>query len=234
MASKRGSMDKIAIFYHLFQAPTWEMMYNDQMSILIDTGLMDAAEFVHVGINGSTDPVYKNRKIQHHFNPNPEREETDTLRSLLEFSQNNDGYKILYFHTKGISYSSAAFSAPNPIVKCIYDWRKMMEYYAIKHWKDCISILDRFDAVGPLLRPAPRLHYSGGYWWSKPEYIRTLDHGLLDTPDRYDREFWIGSGPGMYANLHESGIVHYHSEYPESAWSPIPLELLAGEPPSGN
>jgi hypothetical protein len=222
-------MEKIGIFYHLWQGPTWETMFNDQMSILFDSGLLDAAEFVHVGINGEKEPIFKSEKIQYHFNQNPYREETDTMVSLLNFARKNNGYKLLYFHTKGLSFALRPMPPAEPFgnaIQYVYHWRKMMEYYAVFQWEDCIKILNKYDAVGPLFRLDPRPHYSGGFWWANSEYIDTLNHSLLESFNRFDKEFWIGSGSGAYANLHESGVNHYYQEYPEENWTDIPAELL--------
>ena len=52
---------KLAIFYHLYQTDTSAFIYQDQMHRLYTSGLVDAAEFIHIGISGQHELFSKPR-----------------------------------------------------------------------------------------------------------------------------------------------------------------------------
>jgi hypothetical protein len=201
---------KIAVFYHVYQAGSWQKIFNEQFGAIEQSGLLDAAEFVHLGINGTMQFNYP--KIKSVINPNQHMEETETLKSLLEFSKENPGYKVLYIHTKGANKNS----------KPIDDWRNLMNYFLIKKWKSCIELLDSNDAVGCNYSEDTFIgyypHFSGNFWWTTTDYINTLDHKFLETNRRLDREFWIGTGSGKLYSMHNSEINHYHYAYPRKKY----------------
>lgn len=202
----------IAIFYHVYQHDNWFNLFREQYSKLMLSGLGHKADHVHIGINGNEEieiPL-PNFEIKH--NNNPDLEETDTLKSLLAYAEDNDA-KILYMHTKGVSRPSQEVS----------DWRKMMEYFCIEKWQECVDLLDKHDAVGCNYQDDCYWgffpHFSGNFWWANSEYIRKLNHSYLDSDFRYHREFWIGSGNGDLYEIHNSGLEnHNHQRYPEEQY----------------
>lgn len=150
------------------------------------------------------------------------KEETNTLKWIRDYSKENPGDYLLYFHTKGISVYSPGTES----------WRRYMEYFVLENWKDCIARLkEGYDCCGVMWNTDTPIgmhpHFSGNFWWANTSYINTLDHKLLDSDWRYDREFWIGSGPGVKPfEFHNSGLNnkksliegkgHYDVEYPRS------------------
>jgi hypothetical protein len=201
---------KIAVFYHVYQAGNWRDVFNEQFGAIESSGLLDSAEFVHLGINGTE--LFNYNKVKSVINPNQHMEETETLKSLLDFSQNNSDYKVLYLHTKGV----------NKHIKLMDDWRKMMNYFCIERWEECVDLLDSYDAIGcnyfedTWLGHYP--HFSGNFWWSTTDYIKTLNHGYLETSRRWDREFWIGTGSGKMHEIYNSGVDHFQQRYPRSKY----------------
>jgi hypothetical protein len=152
---------------------------------------------------------------------------------------------IMYFHLKGITHANH---------QGLQDWRRYMEYWTIDRWRDCIELLDQgYDTCGTNyihgnflgvdLKTRNWQHYSGGFWWARASYIRTLRR--LPHPDsyvmgsvsdytgytidrntyRFDHEAWIASGPPRWSEVHSSpgGMSgypgwHYHHTYPESKY----------------
>ena len=47
--------DNLAIFYHLYQNEFSGLIYQQQMHRLHTSGLMDACEFIHIGIVGEAE-----------------------------------------------------------------------------------------------------------------------------------------------------------------------------------
>ena len=69
-------------------------------------------------------------------------------------------------------------------------------------------------------------HYSGGFWWAKSNYVAGLSDEYLDHPNRYWREFWIGTGDPVVSNLWESHFkivqirqCHYTQPYDKKLYS---------------
>lgn len=204
---------KIAVFYHIYQYGPWEQIFNDQWSLISDSNLLHAADLIHIGINGSIFGESGNPHIRVKFNPNPEKEESDTLKDLALFAKDNPEYKILYIHTKGASNYT----------KNINDWRNLMNYFCIDQWRYCVKLLNSYDAVGCNLLDYPdndilRPHFSGNFWWANAEYINKLDYGHLVHPNRFAREFWIGTAHGNLYEIHNSGVNHYDERYPREMY----------------
>jgi hypothetical protein len=207
---------KIAVFYHVYQAGNWQEIFNEQFGAIEQSGLLDEAEFVHLGINGTMQFNYP--KVNSLINPNQHMEETETLKSLLNFSKENPGYKVLYIHTKGV----------NKNLQLMDDWRRMMNYFCIERWEEVVPLLDKYDAVGcnyfedTWLGHYP--HFSGNFWWSNTDYIVNLDHSFLETSRRWDREFWIGTGSGTMHEIFNSEVDHFQQKYPRSKYINKPIK----------
>jgi hypothetical protein len=208
-----GRIMKIAVFYHIYQYGPWEAIFNDQWKAISESNLLHAADLIHIGINGKIFGESGNPHIKVRFNPNPQMEESDTLKDLSSFALNNPEYKILYIHTKGASNYT----------KNVNDWRNMMNYFCIEEWRDCVKLLNEYDAVGcNILTDAAvdiaQPHFSGNFWWANAEYISKLDYSYLNHPNRLAREFWIGTGNGNMYEIHNSGVNHYDERYPREMY----------------
>ena len=203
-----NSAAKIAVFYHVYQHGDWVQLVNEQLELLQLSGLYDACSFIHVGINGDQAFPFKGNKIKVEYNPAPWLEETPTLNALRVFCEQNENWKILYFHTKGLTQKSLETT----------DWRKVMEYFCIERWPDCIEKLNDHDTVGCLYVDTcylgPYRYYGGNFWWSNSEYVRQLKHEYLQGGIRQNREFWIGTGNGSMYSFLNTDLNHYISRFP--------------------
>jgi hypothetical protein len=138
--------------------------------------------------------------------------EFPTINKLLQFSQYNPNYNILYLHTKGILHDDNN--------KCINDWIDMMVYFLINNYETCISKLHNgFQVVGcnhNLWNARP--HFSGNFWWASSNYLKNIP--LLKSDDsnnfnnRWDAEFWIYQNKPKIFEMHNSRTCHYTNEYP--------------------
>ncbi len=189
---------KIAIFYHIGQVGMGAFIYQSQIHRLYTSGLIEAANYIHFGVNGDKELFDVPDKAIVKTNTNW-KEETDTLVSLKNFAQENPDYKILYFHTKGSSKETLQSQS----------WRLMMEYFVIDRWKECVDYLNDYDCVGQTWlilgdtiwgngETTPNTdnvgHYPGNFWWANASHINRLNDKYLESNYRLDREFWIGSG----------------------------------------
>lgn len=199
----------------------------EQVALLKNTGLMDAAEKViictHYNEN-SFEPLKEFLKYQKnidykHFEPEYQQWfEYTTCLQLKEDSKQSDFY-ALYIHNKG-SYTR---TYPN------YLWRKYMEYFCIERWKDCVEKMDEgYETCGAGYMKEeenipPYNFYAGNFFWAKSNYINRCKD--LKTPPevnfnsqfegqdnlRYDLEYWHGSGKPKWFDLHPGEIRRWYS-----------------------
>lgn len=135
--------------------------------------------------------------------------EKPTLNLLRIFSKLNRGARVLYLHTKGVSYSP-----PHPFIA---DWRNYMLYHLVENHRHCMELLGEWDTAGcNLLEQGPR-HYSGNFWWANSDYLAQLPP--IESDDRHGCEFWLLGRDSVRAfSLHNSGINHYRQPYPREAY----------------
>jgi hypothetical protein len=157
------------------------------------------------------DKYTDSRIVIRHESDSPAEFELPTLRRISEFSRSNPSAKILYLHTKGVSYTKE-----DPWYSNVEDWIKYMLYFACKV-PTCLDLLDSYDTLGCNHSEAPHPHYSGNVWWANAKYINTLS---LDTlTDKASAEWWILSGTAKPYTLNNSCINHYHEPYPKEKYS---------------
>jgi len=198
---------KLAIFYHISQIGLGAFYYQQQVHRLHTSGLISQASHIHFGVNGDQEifNVPEKAVIKRNYNW---KEETETLISLKNFCKENQDYKVLYFHMKGLTHQCMNGES----------WRLMMEYFVIDRWKECVEYLNEYDAVGSNLKilgpttwsdgtqtweKAGTQHFAGNFWWANASYVNTLDNQFLESNFRLDREFWIGSGDGKMKSLYQ-------------------------------
>jgi len=198
---------KLAIFYHIGQIGIGAFVYINQVHKLHTSGLIKEVSHIHFGVNGNQElfNVPENTKVVYNQN---HKEETETLMSLRDFCKHNPDYKVLYFHTKGVSKESMNAES----------WRLMMEYFVIDKWKECVEYLNDYDVVGSNLKilgpttwsdgtqtweKAGTQHFVGNFWWANASYVNTLNDEFLKSDFRLDREFWIGTGNGKMKSLYQ-------------------------------
>ena len=198
---------KIAIFYHIAQMGLGAFVYINQVHRLYTSGLIKGASHIHFGVNGNQELFNVPNNTEVVYNQN-HKEETETLMSLRDFCKHNPDYKVLYFHTKGVSKESMNAES----------WRLMMEYFVIDRWKECVECLNDYDVVGSNLKvlgpttwsdgtqtweKAGTQHFVGNFWWANASYVNTLNDEFLNSDFRLDREFWIGTGNGKMKSLYQ-------------------------------
>lgn len=198
---------KLAIFYHISQIGLGAFYYQSQIHRLYTSGLIKEASHIHFGVNGDQElfNVLESAVVVRNQNW---KEETETLISLRDFCKQNEDYKVLYFHMKGLTHQCMNGES----------WRLMMEYFLIDKWKECVKYLNEYDAVGSNLKilgpttwsdgtqtweKAGTQHFVGNFWWANASYVNTLDDSFLTSDFRLDREFWIGTGNGKMKSLYQ-------------------------------
>jgi hypothetical protein len=227
-------MKKIIVAYHAYAHGDFIPLLDEQFKLVVTSGLYDACDKLYIGVTAANTTVLE--KAKEWFNDKedekveivfyPENNEIlDTLRYVKDYSIENPGDYVLFFHSKGITRQEG---------KPVEDWRRYMEYFNITRWKYCVEKLEEgYDCCGVLWNPDTGYgwypHFSGCFWWATTDYINTLDHSYLDENRwRFDQEFWIGTSPNVrefefhnshlndkenFINKYEN---HYSKEYPRN------------------
>lgn len=213
------------IYYHaLLWGDQWKTLVQHHMLKLHTSNLLDAMESMTIGVAAFNDDDFRwmrdlwsdFRKVSiiRHDQSVINREERATLLLMKEWcdSHNTDS-PILYFHTKGLTRSGYNIDL----------WRMFMEHHNIDKWRLAASLLSKeWVTYGVNLRNDTRqlfgddyYHYSGNFWWARSSYIKKLKKDFLLGSNRWEGEFWIGTGgvPQSMYNYMDSGVDHYDNEY---------------------
>lgn len=196
---------KIAVFWHgrMFGGnppvsnEAHEIM-EEQMGLLIASGLYDASNLLVIGLNQNESPVTvvpPGARII--FHGNNAQSELPTLGYLQDWLPGHEDWYVCYWHAKGARHGHDLLNMT---------WRRCMERAVISNWRKCIQDLDRgADTVGahwltrerfgPMVN---RFFWGGNFWWAKASFLKQLP-ALMRQPrdynDFYEAELWIGTGP---------------------------------------
>lgn len=223
--------NKIAVFYTIGQVNNWEEeFYLPQLNRIQNSDFYPEIEFIDINVVENHYPLpfisdktrnivygksYKNNTLNWH-------------KHIYNFCLKNPGYKILQFHSLGVSYDQDDEYKKNKL-----NFRNYLETINIDKGNYCIELLNHYDLVGTDLRQkavfyngidalsegaeekaikfhAP--HFQGGFWWSTSEYISSLDLSFLNQNVVYQRylpELWIGSNNPKIYNFYSSNQNHY-------------------------
>ena len=179
---------------------------NDILDEIVDK--INKMEFDHIfiiNIGNKINKVYGENVNIIEYSENINLFEIPTINIIHSFCVRNPESKVLYLHTKGVSYQTV----PQQVV----DWRNMMLYFLINN--NCIKLLEKHDIVGCNYLENPHPHFSGNFWWTRASHVNKLKP--IETAVKHDAEWWIfsdnKSNPSYYS-LHNSGVNHYHELYP--------------------
>ena len=227
---------KIYVYYHIALLNNWESIVREQCSRIIFSGLYERLERVKCyaidpnGCNGE-----KCRSLLKRYGKkfilegvSKEGDEWFTLKNLQYGLADDD--RVLYIHSKGVTrYNTTTYTMNarefeiSNLYENISEWRDLMEFYLIKNYEKCLTILDNnFDTVGINYCNNPK-HYSGNFWWATGKYLRTLSY---ETPAN---ENWVLENNGKSISLFQSPLIgygHYFASFPLSMVSDIPADPI--------
>lgn len=204
-------------FYHIGSMGRWQSIYENQVQLLKNSGLLDITENVYIGVSGPMPEIdlFPKAKIIVH-NEKLEEGENQTLRKMYEMCQTIEPCKIWYIHTKGASRKT---------VDNTDSWRKYLEYFVITKHKNCIEALDEYDACGAEWRKQhDRSLFVGNFWWANSSYIKSLENiltGHLPTGsgERHHAEYnFISKNNPKVKNFFDSKINLYDERLDPSVY----------------
>ena len=146
-----------------------------------------------------------------HSSDDSQQFELPTLRLIHELSLISPKTKVLYLHTKGISYPKEDHRYLPGL-----DWIKYMLHFICEKSENCLELLDSHDVVGCNYGDQPKPHFSGNFWWATTDYLKTLS--LTQLTDKMSAEWWLLSGSPRIHVLYSSGINHFLEAYPSDKY----------------
>jgi hypothetical protein len=169
-----------ALFYHIWcpSLPVCRFLVDEQLKRIFRSGLPNNADVIAC-ISGAHHNEIRNFISQYPWVTVAKSTEDEsqfeglTLERLHAHCRDNpslDG--VGYVHTKGIRFFST--DCDDTTFKAVNSWRHFLEWGVIDRWKDAVTQLSGFDAVGVNYRRSPWPHFSGNFWWTSPRYVRTL------------------------------------------------------------
>lgn len=209
---------RIAVFFHgllflgdppQFQPQALDII-TEQMWLLITSGLEDAAEEIHVGMNGGTETAELAQLI---FPPKATiayhglqcRNEVRTILMLEQWLPGHEDWYVLWFHAKGCSHP------PGDPLRT--SWRQCSMKHLVENWRNCVAAMDAgHDAAGthwmcPPQTPPTQYIFAGNMYWCKASFLATLpsimqrarikESGIDSIESRYEPEVILGNGPRL-------------------------------------
>lgn len=221
-------IDKIAIFYHIYQVNHWAQLFEQQIVALQQSGVYDAASYIHFGINGDEPLPFNLVKVNKVKRNSRTDLESDTLADLFKFCVKNPDYKVLYIHSKGVTW------VDHELKVNVDSWIRYLNYFNVTRWKDCVDLLNDYDCVGTEWETEAHIsdekvvspHYAGNFWWANASYINQLDPGYLYVNNGWQRwqgEFWIGTGDPNHYNYYTSNVNKYLVFLPPELYENLPI-----------
>ena len=212
---------KIYIYIHICCINNWKSVFDKLLYIIKDSGLYDKTVEIRCGVLSQTieaDIEYiksGNDKIKIiGYSNNLQLYEVPTINTVFENSRSSEPTLtetkeptyVLYLHTKGVK---------NPENVYINDWVNYLSHFNIKKHEDCINKLNEgYDAVGVNLQYLPKTHFSGNFWWSRFDHIKSLQN--CGYTYYVEPEMWICQRiDGKYFSLFNSNKNHYNDRWEE-------------------
>lgn len=226
----------------------WKKLFNEQMNLLKVSGLYEHITFIDIFVKG-TNPIPleelpdklnnitylgdleedrpSNRKLYRAYNYIQQR--------MWTFSNANPEYKILFFHSIGVSH------VDENVCRRSKQFRDYMSTFLINYWRECVRILNHYDCAGTeymknavfrneeIWLDLP--HYQGFFWWATANYIKRLDPCYFYQDVEWQPwlcEMWIGTGsaagkPKAY-NFHNTWKNRYFHDL-----DPIPYDDIINQ-----
>lgn len=195
----------------------------EQMRDLKESGLLDAASELHVGLNGGQESEFlaqsifpEKAKVKYHGLQS--RSENLTLVMIEERMKSIEGEAfVLYEHQKGSSHAQGSdygtFAGK---------WRIRMMHYLVSNWRYCVRDLGTYDAVGCHWLTGQgwdhsQHYFAGNCWFARASFLKTLPSifkreriktsGIDSLESRYEAEVWIGNGRMPFIKSYYDGAI---------------------------
>ena len=226
-------MKPIAIFFHgLFfmgeppvHLPNAGCIIANQIVQMIDSGLWDAAEQIHFGINGGVESqtvakVIIPAKAGIVYHGLASKAENPTIIMIEAWAKTHPGWNVLYIHAKGATH--APRSAYGETVS--KPWREGMMKDLVVNWRTCVADLDAGNDVvcshfmweqgWDKSQHIP----AGNFLWTTSDFVAKLpslylrdrikQDGIGAASSRFEAEVFWGNGPRPKVKMYRDKLPY--------------------------
>lgn len=224
----------IAVVLYCYSINDWEERFKRQIERVKSSGLYDGADEIYVYISdplNNSEEKIKNillnyPKIILHYTTINHGEGYRAICKVDELGKQNDNYKILYFHTKGVfnKYKNFVNQEIDDLkVKSVNCWVEMMEYFLIDNWKTCVDKLDEYDTVGVTCNGN---WWWGNFWWTKSSHLKkNIPMSDFYGGSRWQAEDWLHGANNDKQNIKP---YEFYKFYFDGHYSIIPKYFYDG------
>ena len=221
-------LNPIYIFYHVYAKNDWKKIVEEQITIMIKSGLMDVCTKLFINVFGDDDDVEFLKKTIKKGNPiitkTNEQYEFPTLELISDICK-KETFKGVYIHTKSSSYA-----LDYERKDFLNLWRDIMNFHILTCWKDCYHYIQSYDLVGTLHRKGTEStnvywektknhkknethlrinhfgctdHFSGNFWWFDSSYYAGLSKlSEEEKCNRFNAEWYPFKNNPDYKNFY--------------------------------
>ena len=206
-------MRKIYGIYFICCIGNYLDIIKEQLDILESSGLYDKTDklFCYISLYNINDTklnelIIKYSKIQLITEETNvyEKFAINNYKKYIQDLIGEEEYYLYYFHTKGVTKEKDSIFQMR---------RQILNYYILNNFEISLNLLEIYDCVGCSLLKYPKLHFSGNFWWSKSEYLNTLNDEI--SQNYLAPEMYVCSNPdGKFISLSQhsnDGNVIYHT-----------------------
>lgn len=207
-------MSKIGCFIHSTNMAIWkDEMLTSLIQNIQSNRLLEELDFLFISNIG--DPLDEQKICGMHPKIRVQNVSSDlglfenvTLKTMHAFSKIYPDHKLLYLHTKGVSYEKN-----HVFVKGILSWNQYALHCLVEQYKTCLHLLNTYDTVGCQFTKDDTNppHYSGNFWWATSKYISSLS--VYNLKQKYDAEFWLMQRKPLFYNIFSLNHMY------ENVWS---------------
>lgn len=223
----------IGVVLYCFAIDDWEPRFRRQIKRIYDSGLYENANDLWV-IFSDIENNNKNildeilspfQKIKVGYNT-VNHAESIALSKVDELCRQNEDYKVLYFHTKGVFNKYKNFISKNIDdlkVRGVNSWVEMMEFFLVDNWKICVEKLNDYDTVGVTNN---QNWWWGNFWWTKSSHVRkNIPIKSYYGGSRWQCEGWLHDANSDKENIK---LYEFYKFYFDGHYTVIPKYFYDG------
>lgn len=204
----RGDDGRLLVFYHVAAKGEYKSAIRQQMGSMLLSGLYSRVDAVYACVLGEAqESIDAASQLLESFGTkvsilqtSQDAQQMERLTLTVLSATVKPADRVLYMHSKGISYESDSELGQNA-----FWWTLFMEYHLIQGHARCTELLRSYDVVGVKWEnmqradARPGWHFSGNFWWATGSYLLSLNPTIGEL--YHDTELWIGSGDPKYFSL---------------------------------
>lgn len=210
----------IIIYLHICCINNWKSVIDNIILNIKKYNLYEKVKEIRAVILGNRENYIFDKKINIVYESNNKRLYERKILNILYEDSFKEDFNVLYLHSKGVKWNNKN--------NCVTDWVELLLYFNIKYHEEILNKLHNYDVIGVNLSLKDTVHFSGNFWWSKSNYIKTLNKEIAK--QYCGPEFWITQKTsGNFLSVWNSNINHYKNRYPKIEYFNKPLKYISNK-----